>query len=160
MYCHYVVVGWKNWRFSQQRLWRQRYSILKGSTMWKFKHLTEEDVHPDCSAIFNGPSPLIEELLICRDGQGQPGNKGRNSGSIKYLDIPLRKFRTNTSAPNHYLLYWDKVISVQTSTSADYLRTHIIRRCLLPISWRNNTVIRNQPRLYSSDISFHTKRKQ
>jgi hypothetical protein len=73
---------------------------------------------------------------MCHDGQDQPGNRRRNIGSIKYLHvyIPLRKLYTNTRAHDHYLLYCDKVISVQASTSADYLKTHIIRRYLLPIS--------------------------
>jgi hypothetical protein len=55
-------VGWKKLEVLTAVTIHIRYSILKGSTRWKFEHLTE-DVHPDCSAIFNGPSLLIEETV-------------------------------------------------------------------------------------------------
>jgi len=47
-----------------------------------------------------------------------PGNKGQLVHNIKYLDIPSRKSRVNTSTYMYGLLSCDKVINVWTFTGA------------------------------------------
>jgi len=47
-----------------------------------------------------------------------PGNKGQLVRNIKYLDIPPRKSRVNTSTYIYSLLCCDKVFNVQILTDA------------------------------------------
>ena len=86
--------------------WRNKWTFF-----WLVNWLT--DLQTNCK----GRSPSVQGwsvtmLLLLRP---TPGNKGRRVSDVKDLEIQLKKIKISTNASSHYLLWCDKVISINTT---------------------------------------------